>query len=107
MLSMLNLVNQPQQPNMLVSLLPFIVIFVIFYLLLVLPAKKKQKKHQEMIESLKPGAKVITSGGIYGTIMGVKERTFELKVAANVKIEISKTAIAAVLNETQNIEKNK
>ncbi len=107
MLSMLNFANQPQQPNMLVSLLPFIVIFVIFYLLLVLPAKNKQKKHQEMIASLKPGAKVITSGGIYGTITGVKDRTFELKVSSNVKIEITKTAIAAVLNDIQYIEEKK
>jgi len=100
MLGMLNFLNQAQQqPNIWVSLLPFVVIFVIFYLLLILPAKKKQKKHLEMINSLKPGTKVMTSGGIIGTIMGVKERTFELKVANNVKIEISKNAIATVLTD--------
>ncbi len=109
MLGMLNFLNQAQaqqQPNMLVSLLPFVVIFVIFYLLLILPAKKKQKKHIEMINSLKPGAKVMTSGGIIGTIMGVKERTFELKIANNVKIEISKNAIATVLTETKEKTEN-
>ena len=87
----------PQQPNMLVSLLPLIVVFVIFYLLLILPAKKKQKKHQEVINNLQPGTRVLTTGGILGTIMGVKEHTFELRIAPNVKIEISKSAIATVL----------
>ena len=87
----------PQQPNMLVSLLPLIVVFVFFYLLRILPAKKKQKKHQEVINNLQPGTRVLTTGGILGTIMGVKKKTFEMRIAPNVKIEISKSAIATVL----------
>ena len=96
-----NLLQQQPQPSPLVSLIPFIVIFVIFYVLLIVPAKKKQKKHQEMVASLKPGDQVVTTGGIFGTIMGVKPDRFELKIASNVKIEISKNAIAGVLNKKQ------
>ncbi len=98
-----NLLNQQQQPqpNPIISLIPFVAIFAIFYFLLIVPAKRKQKKHQEMVESLKPGDQVVTSGGIYGTIMGVKPDRFELKIASNVKIEISKNAIAGVLNKKE------
>ncbi len=96
-----NLYQQQSQPSPLVSLLPLIVIFAIFYLLLIVPAKKKQKKHQEMVNSLKAGDQVITTGGIFGTIMGVKPDRFELKIANNVKIEISKNAIAAVMKKKE------
>ena len=80
-----------------IQLIPFVAIFVIFYVLFILPQKKKQKKHQEMIEQLKPGDRVVTTGGIYGTIMGVQKDRFELKVASNVKIEITKNAIGVIL----------
>lgn len=79
------------------ALVPFILIFLIFYLLIIWPARKRQKKHREMVEQLKPGDKVITSGGIYGTVMGVKEDRIELKISANVKIEIAKSAVAGIL----------
>ncbi|MFQ6070896.1 MAG: preprotein translocase subunit YajC [Candidatus Aminicenantales bacterium] len=79
------------------ALIPFILIFVIFYLLFIMPQRKKQKKHQEMVGQLKPGDKIVTTGGIYGTIMGVKKDRFELKVSSNVKIEITKNAVAAIL----------
>ena len=78
-------------------LLPFILVFVIFYLLIIMPSRKKQKKHQEMVEQLKPGDKIVTSGGIYGTVMGVQKDRIELKVAANVKVDITKGAVAAIL----------
>ena len=56
---------------MLVQLIPFVVIFAIFYLLIIMPARKKQKQHQNMINSLKGGERIITAGGIYGTITRV------------------------------------
>ncbi|NTU52055.1 MAG: preprotein translocase subunit YajC, partial [Candidatus Aminicenantes bacterium] len=55
------------RPNMLGALLPFVLVFVIFYLLIIMPQRKKQKKHMEMVENLKPGSRIITTGGIYGT----------------------------------------
>ncbi len=72
-------------------------VFLVFYLLLIRPQRTRQKKHQEMVENLKPGDKVITSGGIHGTVMGVQKDKLELKIASNVKIDIAKTSIAVIL----------
>jgi preprotein translocase subunit YajC len=85
------------QGNFMTALLPFVLVFVIFYLLIIMPQRKKQKKHMEMVENLKPGDRIITTGGIYGSIMGVQKDRVELKVAANVKIEITKSAIGVIL----------
>ena len=84
-------------PSLFGAMIPFILVFAIFYLLIIRPSRTKQKKHQEMVEQLKPGNKVLTSGGIYGTVMGVQKDRIELKVASNVKIDISKNAVAAIL----------
>ena len=87
--------------SLLTALVPFILVFVIFYLLIILPSRKKQKKHVQMVEALKPGDRIITSGGIYGTVMGVQKDRIELKIAANVKIDITKSAVAAILSPQQ------
>jgi preprotein translocase subunit YajC len=80
------------------ALIPFILVFVIFYVLIILPSRKRQKKHQQMVENLRPGDKVLTTGGIYGTVMGVQKDKIELKIAANVKVDVAKSAVAAVLS---------
>ena len=79
-------------------LIPFILVFLIFYLLIIMPSRKRQKRHQQMVEELKPGDKIITSGGIHGTVMGVQKDKIELKIAANVKVDISKSAVGAILS---------
>ena len=84
--------------NFLTALFPFILIFVIFYLLIIMPSRKKQKKHQQMVEELKPGDKVVTTGGIYGTIMGVQKDRIELKISSNVKIDITKNSVGTILS---------
>ena len=85
------------QGNFITALIPFILVFVIFYVLIILPSRKKQKKHQEMVEALKSGDKIVTTGGIYGTVMGVKEDRIERKVSSNVKVDVTKNAIAVIL----------
>jgi preprotein translocase subunit YajC len=65
-------------------------------LIVFLPARRQQKKLQEMINSLKAGDKVVTSGGIYGTIVGIKDDRIQLRIAENVKIELSRNAITAL-----------
>ena len=75
-------------------LLMFAVIGVIFYLLVFKPMKTRQKKLEALIQALKNGDKVVTSSGIYGVIAGVKEKTFILKISDQVKIEVTKNAIA-------------
>ena len=78
------------------SLLPLILIFVVFYFLLIRPQQKKAKEHQKMLEGLKRGDKVITSGGIYAVIEAVGTTTVTLKIAENVKVKFGKGYIAAV-----------
>lgn len=80
-------------------LIPFILVFLIFYLLIIMPSRKRQKKHQQMVEQLKPGDKIITSGGIHGTVMGVQKDKVELKIATNVKIDVTKSAVGAILSQ--------
>lgn len=75
--------------------LPFVLIVGIFYFLIIRPMRKRQKSLETLISNLKNGDKVITNGGIHGTIAGVRENIFLLKVADQVKIEISKNAIAS------------
>jgi preprotein translocase subunit YajC len=84
------------QPDLLQTLLPFLFMGVIFYFLLIRPQQKRQKQHQQLMASLKSGDRVVTSSGIHGLIANVKETTFLLKVADNVKIEIDKSSIAGV-----------
>lgn len=80
-------------------------IFVLFYFLFVHPQKKRQKKHQEMISNLKVNDKVITIGGILGTIIKVKEDTVVLRVADNIRFELLKTAVADKRSDNQEEEK--
>jgi preprotein translocase subunit YajC len=83
--------------GMLGMLFPFILIFVIFYFVLIMPAKKKQKQHQAMLLSLKGGERVITSGGIYGTVTRVLEDRFEIEVDKNTRLQVTKSSIAGVI----------
>jgi preprotein translocase subunit YajC len=82
--------------GMFTSIIPFVLIFVIFYFLLIRPQQKKAKEHRKMIEELKKGDKVITSGGVYGIIEAVGTGTVTLKIAENVKVKFGKAYIAAL-----------
>ncbi len=81
-------------PNAIMNFVPLIFIFCVFYFLIIRPQQKKQKEHQAMIKNLKKNDEVVTSGGLHGVIINVKEKTFVLRVDENVKVEIDKTAIA-------------
>jgi preprotein translocase subunit YajC len=84
----------PQQgANPLVSFLPLIAMLAIFYFILVLPMKKKQQKVQTFLQALKEGDRVVTSGGLFGTITKLKDDAVQLQIAQNVKVDISKAAI--------------
>jgi preprotein translocase subunit YajC len=83
-------------PDVLVQFAPILIIGAIFYLLIFMPMRKRQKKVDAMIAALRNNDRVITSSGIYGTIAGVKEKTFILKIADQVKIEISKSAVSGI-----------
>jgi len=85
-----------QASNPLVQFVPFVLIFVVFYLLVFAPMRKKQKKHTEMLVQIKAGDRVITNGGIHGTVVGVTDQIVQLRIADKVKIEISKSAVSGM-----------
>jgi preprotein translocase subunit YajC len=80
----------------LVNLVPLIFIFVIFYFLLIRPQKTKEKEHQKMLSGLNKNDDIVTSSGIHGTIVNVKERTVILRVDENVKMEVEKSCVAYI-----------
>ena len=75
------------------TFLPFAIILAIFYFLILLPMKRRQKKIQEFQDSLKVGDKVVTTGGIYGKITRVNERTLQLEIADRVRVEVARASI--------------
>ncbi len=81
-------------PNAAFNFIPLIFIFLIFYFLIIRPQQKKQKEHQAMIRNLKKNDEVVTSGGIHGVIINIKDKTFVLRVDENTKIEIDKISVA-------------
>ncbi len=82
-------------------------IFAIFYFLIIRPQKKERERHRKLIESLKKGDKVITSAGIWGTVVEIGDRTVTLKVDANTRITFSKEAVVALQPEREKKEKEK
>lgn len=96
----LRLVAQEQPGGMLGAFLPLLIIMVIFYVLLILPAQRRQKKVAEMLRNLKTGDKVVTNGGIYGTVVGLEDETVQLRIADQVRIKVARSAIAGLQPET-------
>ena len=83
-----------------IQFLPFVLIIGVFYLLLIRPNQKKQQAWQQMLNNLKPGDKITTTGGIRGIILSIKEDAIQLRIPPdNIKIEVVKSAIAAVTTE--------
>jgi preprotein translocase subunit YajC len=81
----------------LVQFAPIVAIGLVFYFLVIAPANKQRKKTQEMISSLKKGDRVITTGGIYGTVQGVEPDAVYLKIAENVKVKVTRSAVSGVV----------
>lgn len=88
----------PQTPavNPFINLFPLILIFVVFYFLLIRPQKSKEKEHQKMLQGLNKNDAVVTTGGIHGVIVGLKEKTLVLRIDDNVKMEVERNCIAYV-----------
>ena len=81
----------------LVSLIPLIAIFAVFYFLLFLPNQRRQKKQQEMVNNLKNGDRVVTTGGVHGTIVGLRDEYIVLRVPPDsVKLEVQRSAVSGV-----------
>ena len=84
------------QPSLLVQLIPFIAVLAIFYFVILLPMKRRQKKVQTFLDSLKVGDRVVTTGGIYGVITRLGDRSVQLQIADKVKVEVSRAAVAGL-----------
>ena len=85
---------QTAQASPLINMVPLVLIFVVFYFLLIRPQKNKEKEHQKMVNGLNKNDEVVTTGGIHGTVINVKERSVVIRVDDNVKIEVEKTCVA-------------
>jgi preprotein translocase subunit YajC len=85
------------------TLVPLLAFFAIFYFLLILPAQRRSKKVAQMLAALKTGDKVVTNGGIYGTIVGLDEKdaAVQLRIADQVRIKIARSAIAGMQPESK------
>lgn len=92
-------VQAAAQPSGIALFLPLILIMVIFYFLMIMPAQRRQKKVAQMLKDLKNGDKVITNGGIFGTIVGIEADSVQLRIAEQVKIKVSRSAIAGLQTE--------
>ncbi len=79
-------------------LIPFIAVAVIFYFLLILPQQRQRRKMESMLSNLKTGDRVLTSGGIYGTIVGFRDEVVQLQIANQVRVDIARTAITSILS---------
>lgn len=80
--------------------IPMILIFVVFYFLLIRPQQKKAKAHQETINNLKKGDRVITNGGIYGVVTGLDEGTATIEIADKVRVKVTRGSIATLAQES-------
>ena len=80
------------------NFLPIIAIGLVFYFLVIAPANKQRKKTQEMLSSLKKGDRVVTQGGIYGTVQSVEPDVVYLKIAETVKVKVARSAITGLIS---------
>ncbi len=85
-----------QQANPILSMMPLILMFVVLYFLMIRPQQKKAKEHKQMLETLRKGDKVVTSGGICGIVANVKDDVVAVKIADNVKVDFIKSSITQV-----------
>jgi preprotein translocase subunit YajC len=90
--------------SFLTSIIPFAAIILIFYFLIIRPQNKKRKETEKMLSALKKGDKVVTIGGIHGTVQRVNETTVLVKVDDNVKIEFLRSAVSSVVTASKEVE---
>jgi preprotein translocase subunit YajC len=88
----------------LISFVPIILIFAIMYFLMIRPQQKKVKEHRAMVEALRRGDQVITSGGLIGKVTKVADAELEVELAPNVKVRVVRSTITQVVSKTEPVE---
>ena len=89
------------------SLIPIILMFVIFYFLLIRPQQKKTKEHREMINQLKKGDRIVTSGGLHGRITAVNDATMTVEIADKVRVKVARGNVGQVVQTTSQTQETK
>ena len=90
------------------AFLPLILIFVVFYFLLIRPQQKKMKQHKELLANIRRGDKIVTGGGIIGTVTKIGENDeLSVEIATDVKVKVDRNMVASVLNKTEPVASDK
>jgi preprotein translocase subunit YajC len=84
-----------------VQVLPIVAIGLVFYFLVIAPANKQRRKTEQMLSSLKKGDRVLTTGGIYGSVQGVEGDVVYLKIAENVKVKVARSAVSGITGDAE------
>lgn len=88
------------------TLIMFALIIGIFYFMILRPQQKRQKDRQKMLDSVKKGDKVVTAGGMHGTVAGLDEKTLLLQVGDNIKLKFDRSAVTTVIRDGESSEKS-
>ncbi len=89
-----------------VQLVPFALVLGIFYFVILLPMKRRQKKVQEFLAALKVGDRVVTSGGIFGSVAKISDQSIQLQIAPNVRVDVSRAAIVGYQGQAPVADQN-
>jgi preprotein translocase subunit YajC len=92
-----------QASNPLISFFPLILVFGIFYMLVIRPQQKQARAQRQMVDNLKTGDRVLTQGGLYGTVVGLRGLVIQLKIAENVRVEINRSAVTQVITNVSEV----
>jgi preprotein translocase subunit YajC len=90
--------NNVSSQSFIVQMIPFLLMILIFYFLLIRPQQKQLKERQKMLDSLKVGDKILSVGGIIGTISSINDDKIEVEIAKNIKVTMVRSAVTSVLN---------
>ncbi len=93
---LLNVPQEAQSPSLLVTIVPLLLIFLVFYFFIIRPQKKREGDRKRMIEAVRKGDKIVTAGGIHGTVTQVSDTWVIAQVDSNVKLRIEKSGLASV-----------
>lgn len=100
---------QPQGGNgggsMVSTLIMFGAIFAIFYFMIIRPQQKRAKEREKLMSNLQKGDKVVTTGGMYGTVAGIEEKTVLIQIADNTKVKFDKSAVSIIMNSKETEQK--
>jgi len=89
--------------GMMSTLIMFGLIIAIFYFMILRPQQKRQKERGSLLESLKKGDKIVTIGGMHGSVVGIEEKTILVQVAENIKLKFERSAIASIIRDGETI----